>query len=120
RGAIITQEYEVLKAAAEEVDEPRESQAAAPPAEAAQDAEPAAWYRRFQFRGYAQFRFSETAGGTGPALDVPTDRSVDEDETFILRRGRAVLSGEVSDHLDLYAQADLFASTGGSEVSLQL
>jgi hypothetical protein len=137
RGSITEQEYEELKAAAEASDRaaPAAPVAAAPEAGAAQEravsaaaraaqpeaaAPPERWYQRYDFRGYAQLRFSETAGGTGPALEVPTDRSVNEDETFIIRRGRLVLTGEVSDHLELYAQADVFASTGAATVSLQL
>lgn len=125
RGSITEQEYEELKAAAEASNRaaPAAPVAATPEEPAAKEAAaapPERWYQRYTFRGYTQLRFSETAGGTGPALGVPTDRSVNEDETFIIRRGRLVLSGDVSDHLELYAQADVFASTGAATVSLQL
>lgn len=125
RGSITEQEYEELRTAAEEPDQPAPAapEAAGTPQTKAAEPEAAApvrWYNRFGLRGYAQFRFSEPFGGEGPALDVPADRSVDEGETFTIRRGRFVLSGEVSDHLELYAQADVFASTGAPNVSLQL
>ncbi len=71
-------------------------------------------------RGYAQFRFSEVAQGEGPDLEVPADRSVNENESFVMRRGRFVMSGDVSEHLALYAQADFNASTGAADYSLQM
>jgi hypothetical protein len=78
------------------------------------------WYERIRVRGYAQLRVSEAMGHDGPELDVPNDRSVREDETFVLRRGRLVFSGDASEHLFFYAQADFAASTGAEQVSLQM
>jgi hypothetical protein len=127
RGSITEQEYEELRTAAEKPDQPAPAApAAASPAPLPQAdipkpaAAPVRWYNRFTIRGYTQFRFTETSGGEGPALEVPADRSVNENETFVIRRGRFVLSGDVSDRLALYAQADVFASTGAPDFSLQL
>ncbi|MGE0029380.1 MAG: porin [Thermoleophilia bacterium] len=79
------------------------------------------WYERIGFRGYTQFRFS-TAGASdsGPAVEVPADRSVSANETFGIRRGRIVFSGDVTDHLYLYAQSDFNGSTGAADFSLQM
>lgn len=78
------------------------------------------WYERFSLRGYTQFRYSGSSEGEGPPAEVPADRSVNENESFVIRRGRMVLSGDVTDRVSLYAQSDLFASTGAPDFSLQL
>ena len=52
--------------------------------------------------------------GQGPALEVPADRSVNANESFMIRRGRFVFSGDVTDHLSLYAQTDFNGSTGAA------
>jgi hypothetical protein len=79
------------------------------------------WYERLGLRGYTQFRFAEASDGdSGAALEVPADRSVNEDETLIIRRGRFVLSGDVSSHLALYAQLDFNGSPGGGDFALQM
>ena len=78
------------------------------------------WYERLGLRGYTQFRFTEVAQGEGATLEVPADRSVNENESFLIRRGRFVVSGDVSQHLALYAQADFNASTGAADYSLQM
>lgn len=122
RGSISEQEYDELRRAAEGAGEPPPAEPVPPPPVEPSQPAPAevSWYDRYRFRGYAQFRFSRISGGEGPSLDVPADRSVDEDETFMIRRGRFVLNGDVSDHVELYAQADVFASTGAPEFALQL
>ncbi len=73
------------------------------------------WYERLSVRGYTQFRTTTLFGrDLDPNLVVPADSSVSESETFLIRRGRFVLSGDVTDHLYLYAQPDLMGSVGGS------
>lgn len=78
------------------------------------------WYERISLRGYTQFRGHETAGGRGAAVEVPADRSVNANESFVIRRGRFIFSGDLSDHLSLYAQSDFNASTGAPDFSLQM
>ncbi|MCC7032547.1 MAG: porin [Acidobacteria bacterium] len=79
------------------------------------------WYERIGLRGYTQFRVS-TAGDpeSGPAVEVPADRSVNENESFVIRRGRFVFSGEATDRLSLYAQMDFNGSTGAADYALQM
>ena len=78
------------------------------------------WYERIGFRGYTQFRVSNAFDQEGPVLEVPNDRSVNESETFIVRRGRFVFSGDVTDRLSLYAQSDFNGSTGAADFSVQM
>jgi hypothetical protein len=78
------------------------------------------WYERIGLRGYTQFRMSNVFDHEGAVLDVPNDRSVNENESFIIRRGRFVFSGDVTDRLSLYAQSDFNGSTGAADFSLQM
>jgi len=74
------------------------------------------WYDRFEFRGYAQFRFNQVTHydpGSAPA-DHPTDSSVQDNQEFLIRRLRPTLFGDISDHLYFYLQPDLVANTDGS------
>jgi hypothetical protein len=87
------------------------------PAQAPAASDSNAWYRRFTLRGYTQMRFTQNVDDP---VEVPADRSVNDNETFIIRRGRLVLSGDVSDRVSLYTQSDLQASTGATDFSLQL
>jgi len=72
------------------------------------------WYERIRLRGYTQFRYSEVLSTNGAQVEVPADRSVNENETFGIRRGRFIFSGDLSRHLFLYAQSDFNGSVGGS------
>jgi len=77
------------------------------------------WYEKIALRGYTQFRFSEVGQGTGDLLEIPADRSVNPAETFVIRRGRFIFSGDVSNRIYLYAQSDFQGSTGATDLSLQ-
>lgn len=137
RGSITAQEYEEIRLAAE-------GDAAAPapasPREVAQDqaiAEVKAavsgtpapvvrsalagkWYERLQIRGYSQFRYEEVTDQRGPRLEVPADRAVNDNESFMLRRGRVVIQGDAAAHLSLYAQADFNGSPGSGDYAVQM
>jgi hypothetical protein len=79
------------------------------------------WYERIGLRGYTQFRFTRAGDPeSGPALEVPADRSVGQSEALVIRRGRFILSGDVTDRVALYAQFDFNASTGAADYSLQM
>lgn len=77
------------------------------------------WYEKIGLRGYTQFRMSEVAQGDGDVMEIPSDRSVNPAETFVIRRGRFIFSGDVSDRIYLYAQSDFQGSTGAADLSLQ-
>ncbi|GAA5141714.1 hypothetical protein GCM10023213_26370 [Prosthecobacter algae] len=78
------------------------------------------WYENLSFRGYAQFRYTALYGDNAEGLNVPNDRSVSDTESFLIRRGRLILSGDVSDHLYIYAQSDYAGSTGTGDFALQM
>jgi hypothetical protein len=78
------------------------------------------WYERLSLRGYTQFRMTEVLNSQGAAVEVPADRSVNANESFLIRRGRFIFSGDPSEHLYLYAQMDFNASTGAADYSLQM
>ena len=78
------------------------------------------WYERMGIRGYSQLRYADVASQSGAVLEVPADRSVNPNESFVIRRGRVVISGDVADHLSLYAQTDFNGSTGSGDFALQM
>lgn len=79
------------------------------------------WYERVSLRGYTQFRYSLLLNQTDSNLWFhPADRSVSRDEGFLIRRGRLILSGDVSDHFFLYIQPDLNASPSDGDFAVQL
>jgi len=83
--------------------------------EAAEKAAKSKWYEKISLRGYTQFRTTSLFNeDLTPDLVVPADSSVSEKETFMIRRGRFIFSGDVSEHVFLYAQFDAFGSVGGS------
>ena len=147
KGSISAQEYEEIRAVAESPEAPVTPGQGAPPAgealaarvavqekeiadlTAATSGTPAPvvgralagkWYERLAFRGYTQMRYTEVIDGNGPAVEVPADRSANANESFVLRRGRVVMSGDVADHLSLYAQSDFNGSTGAADFSVQM
>lgn len=150
RGSISAQEYDDIRKVAETPDAPAPVPAptqapgtpAAPPAgkEAEQDkaiadlkaattGNPAPvvrtalagkWYERLQIRGYSQLRYEDVGSQSGAVLEVPADRAVNPNESFVLRRGRVVIQGDVADHLSLYAQTDFNGSPGSADFALQM
>lgn len=73
------------------------------------------WYERIKMRGYMQTRFSSVLGdGDVPGVHVPSDPFVNDAQSVGIRRGRLVFSGDITNHLYLYAQADFFGSVGGT------
>jgi hypothetical protein len=98
-----------------ELDLLRETLAEEREAPAVQAAGESAWYERISLRGYAQFRYTTLLGEDHtPDLHVPNDPTVDEAQTFYIRRGRFILSGDVTERVYLYAQYDFNGSVGGS------
>ncbi len=66
------------------------------------------WYEKLSFRGYTQVRFNQEIDeeeGSAPANYVG-DRSISEDQSFLIRRARLILFGDVNDYLYLYFQPD--------------
>lgn len=78
------------------------------------------WYERIKLRGYVQTRFYGMLGDDDiPGYHQPNDSGIANDTNSIgIRRGRMVLSGDITDHVYLYLQTDMQAGVGGS-TSLQ-
>ncbi|MBL8898074.1 MAG: porin [Planctomycetes bacterium] len=110
-----------LKERDHQLEELKKALAAQPTTAAAKkDAKPAEkkWYDKLSVRGYLQFRYTTLFGQDNtPDINVPADPTVNEPETFYIRRGRVILSGDVTDHLFVYAQMDFNGSVGGGGTS---
>lgn len=80
------------------------------------------WYDKLSLRGYGQFRYTTLFDEDNtPNLNVPADRSVNENESIYLRRGRVTLSGDVSDRIYIYAQTEFAGTPNGiSDWTLQM
>ncbi len=67
------------------------------------------WFEKYTIRGYAQFRINDVideSDGLAPAQHVG-DSSVGENQSFLLRRARVIISGDVNDYISIYLQPDL-------------
>ncbi|MBL9132752.1 MAG: hypothetical protein JNG86_16210 [Verrucomicrobiaceae bacterium] len=72
------------------------------------------WYERVKLRGYIQNRFIGLLGDDdNPGVVQANDPFVSDTQSLGIRRGRLVLSGDVTDHVYLYLQADYMAGVGG-------
>lgn len=82
------------------------------------------WSNNLSLRGYVQVRNTSMLGGD-EGVNLYSDRSVGDDrslgsdkKSFLIRRARVVLSGNVGDHLGIYVQPDFASSaTGGNNVA---
>ncbi len=87
----------------------------------AEPEKPKKWYEKYGLRGYAQFRINETLSlqpGSAPAIHNG-DSSVGDDQSFIIRRARLVISGNASERIAIYFQPDFASSVPGSPDSNQ-
>jgi hypothetical protein len=74
------------------------------------------WFEKYTINGYVQFRINEnlsTEEGSASPQHVG-DGSVGQNKNFFIRRARAVLSGDVTDHISIYFQPDFASSVPGS------
>lgn len=78
------------------------------------------WYEKLSVRGYTQFRSTYMSDDDDVKWYHPADRSVAPDQSFLIRRGRVILSGDVSDHLYVYVQPELNAAPSDGDFSTQL
>lgn len=71
------------------------------------------WYEKMSIRGYVQTRYTHVLGqdpDSGVSLHSPTEPNITNRDSLVLRRGRMIFSGDVHQHLYLYAQVDYQAS----------
>lgn len=74
------------------------------------------WYDKLGIRGYAQVRINEVTheeAGSAPAQHAG-DRSIGDNQNFLIRRARVILSGDVGEHTYVYLQPDFASSVPGS------
>ncbi len=78
------------------------------------------WYETFSIRGYVQVRYNRLLE-TNPKLKCEQcDRSIGEGGGFIIRRGRIILSGNITNNIYFYIQPDFGSSTGTTQNIFQL
>lgn len=79
------------------------------------------WFERLSIRGYAQFRYNTSLFEEDDSFPIQHagDRSVGDDQNFLIRRARLILSGDLSDHLYVYLQPDFAAGVPGSTDAAQ-
>ena len=74
------------------------------------------WYEKYTLRGYTQLRFNQelfSRGGSAPPQHVG-DRSISEDQSFLIRRARLIFASEINDYAALYFQPDFAVTPPGS------
>ncbi len=77
---------------------------------------PKKWFDKLSIRGYAQFRLNEEThreDGSATAQYVG-DRSLADNQNFLIRRARVIISGDVHERLYVYLQPDFASSPGSS------
>lgn len=71
------------------------------------------WYERLKLKGYVQTRLYSLLGDDDvPGVNVPNDPFVSDSQSMGIRRGRLTYSGDLTNHVYLYAQMDFFAGVG--------
>lgn len=79
-------------------------------------AKPKKWYDKLSIKGYAQFRLNEETHrekGSYPAYHAG-DGSLRDNQNFLIRRARVILSGDVHEHVYVYMQTDFASTPSGS------
>lgn len=71
------------------------------------------WYERLKLKGYVQTRLYSLLGDDDvPGVNVANDPFVSDTQSMGIRRGRLTYSGDLTNHLYLYAQMDFFGNAG--------
>ena len=113
RGSISEAEYQRMQPNAAK-------QAAAASSALSKDSLKKEWFGKMAIRGYVQTRYTHVLGSDGyqqgqtvssgtafnSSLHSPTEPNISERDTFFMRRARMIFSGDVHDHLFVYAQID--------------
>ena len=75
---------------------------------------PKKWYDKLSIRGYAQFRLNEETHreADSATLQYVGDRSLGDNQSFLIRRARVIISGDVHERLYVYLQPDFASSPG--------
>jgi hypothetical protein len=75
---------------------------------------PKKWYEKISIRGYAQVRYNRLLETNEKLKCEQCDRSWGENGGFFIRRGRVIISGDVSERLYIYVQPDFASNVSGS------
>lgn len=78
------------------------------------------WYNRINIRGYSQVRYNRLFETNKDLKCSACDKSIGDNQAFILRRGRIVLFGEVNDRVFFYVQPDYGTAVGETQNYLQI
>jgi hypothetical protein len=78
------------------------------------------WYDRLSLRGYAQIRYNRLFESNARLTCAQCDRSIGNNGGIFLRRGRLVVSGDVSNRVSVYIQPDFGSDAAGAQHYLQL
>lgn len=72
------------------------------------------WYDKIKLRGYTQVRYNRLPSfdSNDSLINRQGDRSIGKGGSFLIRRARLVLSGDVHDHVSIYLQPDFASSIG--------
>lgn len=89
-------------------------------AAASQPSAPTPWYSRLSIRGYTQIRYNRLLESNRNLFCAQCDRSIGNNGGVFLRRGRLVVSGDVSNRVSIYLQPDYGADAAGTLHYLQL
>lgn len=79
------------------------------------------WYDKYSIRGYSQLRYNQLVHDDEPTT-IPQyvgDSSIGQDQEFLLRRARVIISGNVSDHAAIYIQPDFATNLDPNAPSIQ-
>ena len=74
------------------------------------------WYEKLSIRGYTQVRINEVFDDNDSPADphYVGDSSIGENQSFILRRMRVIIFGDINEHVYVYLQPDFAANVPGS------
>ncbi len=78
------------------------------------------WYESFSIRGYMQVRYNRLLETNEKLKCEQCDRSIGDGGGFIIRRGRIILSGQITKNVYFYIQPDFGSSTGTTQNIFQL
>jgi len=72
------------------------------------------WYERLKMKGYLQVRADSVVREHGGVLNIQNDPFANDQSSIGVRRGRLAFSGDLTNHVYLYFQADLFGGVNGN------
>lgn len=78
------------------------------------------WFNNFSIRGYMQIRYNRLLETNENLKCEQCDRSIGKNGGVIIRRGRLIFSGYVTDKIFFYIQPDFGSSAGTTQNIMQL